>query len=52
MAENVEKSDISVYYVLIRGLLKLRKVDEVIEIFREMIRRGCEFIMYTYIMLL
>lgn len=52
MAENVEKPDISVYHALIRGLLKLRKVDEATEIFREMIRRGCEPIMHTYIMLL
>lgn len=52
MVKNIEKPDISVYHALIRGLLKLRKAGEATEIFREMIRKGCEPIMHTYIMLL
>ncbi|KAH9605807.1 hypothetical protein KSS87_020401 [Heliosperma pusillum] len=52
MVENIHKPEISVYHGLIKGLLKLRKVSEAAEVFREMIRKGCEPIMHTYIMLL
>ncbi|KAJ0095094.1 hypothetical protein Patl1_16724 [Pistacia atlantica] len=36
----VEKSDISVYHGLIKGLLKLRRGSEATQVFREMIKRG------------
>ncbi|KAK9673654.1 hypothetical protein RND81_12G181400 [Saponaria officinalis] len=52
MVENIDKPEISVYHALIKGFLKLRKVRDATEVFREMIRRGCEPIMHTYIMLL
>ncbi|KAJ0074582.1 hypothetical protein Patl1_37527 [Pistacia atlantica] len=48
----VEKPDISVYHGLIKGLLKLRRASEATQVFREMIKRGCEPTMHTYIMLL
>ncbi|EPS72212.1 hypothetical protein M569_02544 [Genlisea aurea] len=48
----VENADISVYHGMIKGLLRLKKPGEATEIFREMIRRGCEPIMHTYVMLL
>lgn len=51
MVETMEKPDISVYHALIQGFLKLRKAGEATEVFREMIRKGCEPIMHTYIML-
>lgn len=44
--------DISVYHGLIKGLLRLRRAGEATEVFREMIRRGCEPTMHTYVMLL
>lgn len=50
--ERIEKPDINVYHGLIKGLLRLRRASEATQIFREMIRRGCEPIMHTYIMLL
>ncbi|KAJ4961578.1 hypothetical protein NE237_021488 [Protea cynaroides] len=52
MVEQIEKPDISVYHGLIKGLLKLRKASEATQVFREMIKRGCEPTMHTYIMLL
>ncbi|KAF5188365.1 Pentatricopeptide repeat-containing protein [Thalictrum thalictroides] len=52
IAEVIEKPDISVYHGLIKGLLKLRKASEATQVFREMINKGCEPIMHTYIMLL
>ncbi|WRX13278.1 Pentatricopeptide repeat - like 10 [Theobroma cacao] len=52
IAEGIEKPDISVYHALIKGLLRLRKASEATQVFREMINRGCEPIMHTYIMLL
>ncbi|KAL9234776.1 hypothetical protein vseg_009604 [Gypsophila vaccaria] len=52
MVENLDKPEISIYHALIKGFLKLRKVREATEVFREMIRKGCEPIMHTYIMLL
>ena len=40
------------YHRLIKGLLKLRRASEATQVFREMIKRGCEPTMHTYIMLL
>ena len=50
--EEIEKPDVSVYHGLIKGLLKLRRASEATQVFREMIKRGCEPTMHTYIMLL
>lgn len=50
--EGVENGDVSLYHGMIKGLLKLKKAKEATEIFREMVRRGCEPIMHTYVMLL
>ncbi|KAK3042314.1 hypothetical protein RJ639_002360 [Escallonia herrerae] len=36
----------------VRGLLRLRRAGEATYVFREMIRRGCEPTMHTYVMLL
>ncbi|PON64677.1 Pentatricopeptide repeat [Trema orientale] len=52
VVEGIEKPDISVYHGLIKGLLRLRRASEATQVFREMINRGCEPIMHTYIMLL
>ncbi|KAK9277065.1 hypothetical protein L1049_006604 [Liquidambar formosana] len=48
----MEKPDIGVYHGLISGFLRLRKAGEATQVFREMIKRGCEPTMHTYIMLL
>ncbi|GAA0169790.1 hypothetical protein LIER_24194 [Lithospermum erythrorhizon] len=50
--EGIESPDISVYHGMIKGLLKLKKASEATKVFREMIKRGCEPTMHTYIMLL
>ncbi|KAM7251139.1 hypothetical protein ACFE04_023022 [Oxalis oulophora] len=50
--ENVENPDIFVYHGLIKGLLKLKRAREATQVFREMIKRGCEPEMHTYVMLL
>ncbi|GMH01788.1 hypothetical protein Nepgr_003627 [Nepenthes gracilis] len=50
--EKIEKPDINVYHGLIKGFLRTRKLSEATEVFREMIRQGCEPIMHTYIMML
>lgn len=52
VVEGIEKPDISVYHGLIKGLLRLRRASEATQVFREMIKRGCEPIMHTYVMLL
>ncbi|PWA52697.1 pentatricopeptide repeat (PPR) superfamily protein [Artemisia annua] len=52
IAEGIEKPDISVYHGLIKGLLRLKRAGEATQVFREMIRRGCEPTMHTYVMLL
>ncbi|XP_071698524.1 putative pentatricopeptide repeat-containing protein At1g26500 [Rutidosis leptorrhynchoides] len=52
MAEKIEKPDINVYHGLIKGLLRLKRAKEATNVFREMIRRGCEPTMHTYVMLL
>lgn len=50
--EDIEKPDLSVYHGFIKGLLRLKRAREATQVFREMIKRGCEPIMHTYIMLL
>lgn len=50
--EHIDKPDISIYHGLIKGLLRLKKPSEATEVFRAMIRQGCEPTMHTYIMLL
>ncbi|KAL7240660.1 hypothetical protein ACSBR2_006332 [Camellia fascicularis] len=50
--EGIEKPDMTVYHGMIKGLLKLRRASEATQVFREMIKKGCEPIMHTYIMLL
>ncbi|KAL5553650.1 hypothetical protein UlMin_041051 [Ulmus minor] len=52
VVEGIKKPDISVYHGLIKGFLRLRRAREATQVFREMINRGCEPIMHTYIMLL
>ncbi|KAF5778674.1 putative tetratricopeptide-like helical domain superfamily [Helianthus annuus] len=52
IAEAIDNPDISVYHGLIKGLLRLKKANEATNVFREMIRRGCEPTMHTYVMLL
>lgn len=52
IAEGIEKPDISIYHGLIKGLLRLKRANEATNVFREMIRRGCEPTMHTYVMLL
>lgn len=52
VVEAIEQPDISVYHGLIKGLLRLKKANEATNVFREMIRRGCEPTMHTYVMLL
>nr|DAD27073.1 TPA_asm: hypothetical protein HUJ06_028541 [Nelumbo nucifera] len=52
IVEEIENPDISVYHGLIKGLLRLKMAREATQVFREMIKRGCEPIMHTYIMLL
>ncbi|XP_022131400.1 putative pentatricopeptide repeat-containing protein At1g26500 [Momordica charantia] len=50
--ERIENPDLGVYHALIKGLLRLRRANEATQVFREMIERGCEPIMHTYVMLL
>ncbi|XP_057448127.1 putative pentatricopeptide repeat-containing protein At1g26500 [Lotus japonicus] len=52
IVDRIGVMDISVYHGLIKGLLKLRRAGEATQVFREMIKRGCEPTMHTYIMLL
>ncbi|XP_059308624.1 putative pentatricopeptide repeat-containing protein At1g26500 [Lycium ferocissimum] len=52
VVEGIEKPEISVYHGMIKGLLKLKRASEATRVFREMINRGCEPIMHTYVMLL
>ncbi|KAJ0981987.1 hypothetical protein J5N97_010242 [Dioscorea zingiberensis] len=52
VVEMVEHPDICLYHELMKGLLRLKRPGEATEVFREMIRRGIEPIMHTYIMLL
>lgn len=50
--EGVKNPDLSVFHGIIKGFLRLRRAGEATQVFREMIKRGCEPIMHTYIMLL
>ena len=50
--KGIERPDIAVYHGVIKGFLRLRKPGEATGVFREMIKRGCEPTMHTYIMLL
>ncbi|PIN21947.1 hypothetical protein CDL12_05360 [Handroanthus impetiginosus] len=50
--EGVENGDVCVYHGMIKGLLRLKKASEATQVFREMIKRGCEPNMHTYVMLL
>lgn len=52
VVEMVERPDIGLYHGLMKGLLRLKRAGEATEVFREMVRRGVEPIMHTYIMLL
>ncbi|KAI3812013.1 hypothetical protein L1987_16713 [Smallanthus sonchifolius] len=52
IADAIDHPDISVYHGLINGLLRLKRANEATNVFREMIRRGCEPTMHTYVMLL
>ncbi|KAL2546657.1 putative pentatricopeptide repeat-containing protein [Forsythia ovata] len=52
IVERIEKPDINVYHGMIKGLLRLKRASEATQVFREMIRRGCEPTMHTYVMLL
>ncbi|CAI0465838.1 unnamed protein product [Linum tenue] len=50
--QQIEKPNIAIYHELIKGLLSSKRPREATEVFREMINRGCEPIMHTYVMLL
>lgn len=50
--ERVENPDVSVYHGLMKGLVRIRRAGEATQVLREMVRRGCEPTMHTYIMLL
>ncbi|KQK15394.2 hypothetical protein BRADI_1g22490v3 [Brachypodium distachyon] len=48
----VKEKDIALYHGLMKGLLRIKRAREATEVFREMVARGCEPNMHTYIMLL
>jgi pentatricopeptide repeat protein len=48
----VRKPSISLYHGLMKGLLRIKRAGEATEVLKEMLRRGCEPNMHTYIMLL
>ncbi|XP_047324509.1 putative pentatricopeptide repeat-containing protein At1g26500 [Impatiens glandulifera] len=50
--EKVENPDINIYHGMIKGFLRLKRRKEATDVFREMIKRGCEPIMHTYVMLI
>ncbi|KAK1388736.1 hypothetical protein POM88_016914 [Heracleum sosnowskyi] len=52
LVDSIEKPNMNVYHGLIKGFLKLKRAKDATNVFREMIKRGCEPIMHTYIMLL
>ncbi|KAL2349169.1 hypothetical protein Fmac_003169 [Flemingia macrophylla] len=52
VVEGIVAPDLRVYHGLIKGLVRLRRAGEATQVFREMIRRGCEPTMHTYVMLL
>ncbi|KAK3127612.1 hypothetical protein QOZ80_7AG0575750 [Eleusine coracana subsp. coracana] len=47
-----KERDIALYHGLMKGLIRIKRAGEATEVFREMITRGCEPNMHTYIMLL
>ncbi|XP_020265814.1 putative pentatricopeptide repeat-containing protein At1g26500 [Asparagus officinalis] len=50
--QGVEEPDINMHHGLMKGLLRLRRAREATQVLREMVKRGCEPNMHTYIMLL
>ncbi|KAL8160596.1 hypothetical protein V2J09_002133 [Rumex salicifolius] len=52
MLDKIKRPSINVYNALIKGLVRVKSTKEATEVFREMIKRGCEPTMHTYIMLL
>ncbi|KAL6657651.1 hypothetical protein ACP70R_005431 [Stipagrostis hirtigluma subsp. patula] len=48
----VKEKDIALYHGVMKGLIRIKRAGEATEVFREMITRGCEPNMHTYIMLL
>lgn len=52
IAKGIHNPDINTYHGLIKGFLRLKRVSEATKVFRHMVKRGCEPIMHTYIMLL
>ncbi|XP_027153578.1 putative pentatricopeptide repeat-containing protein At1g26500 [Coffea eugenioides] len=52
VVDGIEEPDISVYHGMIKGLLRLKSASEATQVFREMIKKGCEPTMHTYVMLL
>ncbi|KAJ4850955.1 hypothetical protein Tsubulata_011538 [Turnera subulata] len=52
VVQGIDKPDISVYHALIKGLVRLKRASEATQVFREMISKGCEPTMHTYVMLL
>lgn len=48
----VTEPGISLYHGLMKGLLRIKRAGEATEVLKEMLRRGCEPNMHTYIMLL
>ncbi|KAL6855937.1 hypothetical protein ACP4OV_018739 [Aristida adscensionis] len=48
----VREKGVALYHGLMKGLLRIKRAGEATEVFREMIARGCEPNMHTYIMLL
>lgn len=52
VVDGIEEPDISVYHGMIKGLLRLKRASEATQVFREMIKSGCEPTMHTYVMLL
>ncbi|CAN6212230.1 unnamed protein product [Urochloa humidicola] len=48
----VREKDIALYHGLMKGLLRIKRAGEATNVFREMIAKGCEPNMHTYIMLL
>ncbi|XP_015694712.2 putative pentatricopeptide repeat-containing protein At1g26500 [Oryza brachyantha] len=48
----VNEKDVALYHGLMKGLIRIKRAGEATEVFREMVARGCEPNMHTYIMLL
>jgi pentatricopeptide repeat protein len=48
----VREPSISLYHGLMKGLLRIKRAGEATEVLKEMLRRGCEPNMHTYVMLL